>query len=362
MKKTYKLLLSLLIVIVMLVTTALPVLAEDNPYGNIEDLQKLNEEMMKNSPAAGALDMMDGMTTFMSIFFPLVLGLVIFIWVFMILSIRKAKELDQIMETISVSPTQENAEIALDKFSSIGGLRRFAISSGSDTRGVHFSMWRDIFNRVIVPSANIKTATKEALRQAMIRLNTRDLKPVQHIQSQAEADAEKHNFGAGGELNVWHNLKSLMGCDLYRDVKIYNSNTDSQIDAVVVDANKGIFLLEVKSNGGSKNADANRVITYHGLDSDPSNQIYRHEADFVTCFTGLNLQDKIKNLLVFSWPSSAARRTVDMSTFPETDYEIITVEQLLTYFKRQPANPLSEEERHQIATTLRSYSAESIIR
>lgn len=359
MKKTYKILLSLVIVIAMLVATALPVFADENPY---EELQKVNEEMMKNTSAGGVLDMMDGMTTFMSIFFPLVFGLIIAIWAFMFLLARKSKQLDKVMQAISVSPTQENAEIAVETFSKIGGLMRFAISSSSDTKGTHFSMWRDIFNRVVIPSANIKTATKEALRQAMLNLNTRNLDTVRHIQSQEEADAEKHNFGAGGELNVWHNLKTLMGCDLYRDVNIHNSNTGSQIDAVVVDANKGIFLLEIKSNGGSKNADGNRVITYHGLDNDPSNQIYRHEADFVACFANLNLQDKIKNLLVFSWPNTAARRSVDMSTFPETDYEIITVEQLLTYFKRQPANPLSEEERSQIANVLRKQSAESIIR
>jgi hypothetical protein len=149
---------------------------------------------------------------------------------------------------------------------------------------------------------------------------------------------------------------------VYRNVRIKNERTSSEIDAIIVDPNKGIFLLEIKSVGGEHKADGTKVISYKHLKEDPGNQIYRHEFDFKSYFPGLSLEGKIKNVLTFSWPHGDTRRLLDQTSFANTDYDVITVEQLIGYHRASPAVTVTESERGEIALKLRACSGECIIR
>ena len=124
----------------------------------------------------------------------------------------------------------------------------------------------------------------------------------------------------------------------------------------------GIFLFETKSIGGVFDVDGNKVIRYDQLREDPSNQIYRHEYDFVKYFADIGIGKRIKNFLVFSWPHHDTRRWVDNNTFPKTDYDIITVEQLGGFFRMQSHVAITREQRNAIAAKLKSCSGECIVR
>ena len=182
-----------------------------------------------------------------------------------------------------------------------------------------------------------------------------------HVVPESNEEGAKA-FGLGGEENVWHNLKTMLGCDVYRNVKIRNGDTASEIDAVVVSESKGIFLLEIKSVGGISDAVGNKIIAHNQLREDPSNQIYRHEADFIKYFDDVNISGKLKNVLVFSWPYGDTRRQLAINTFPKTEYGIITVEQLIAYFRAQPDAPLTQQERVQISSKLKVCSGESNVK
>lgn len=297
------------------------------------------------------------------------IALIAFGWKLVFSSLKKSRKLDDAMHKLAANPCQQTAEVAAAEFSNMKGLVRFNLASGGNKSGVHFDLWRDVFNRTVIPCRTIKTETKIALRQALVNLNTYGLLDVIPTQTPEEANEAAEAFGRGGEDNVWHNLKSLQGCDVYRNVRISNgyttsSNgcTTSEIDAVIVDANKGIFLIETKSIGGMRANDGNKVVAFNMLKQEPSNQIYRHEYDFTTYFAGLGIENKIKNVLVFSWPHNEESRHLDRSTLPQTDYDIITVEGLMRYHRMQPANPLSEQQRNILAEKLKSCSSEYIIR
>lgn len=288
------------------------------------------------------------------------------IFVLVFASIAKARKLDNAMHNISANPCQETAEAAVLQFTKINFFVRINLSMGSDSRGTHYTMWRDVFNHTVLPCPAIRMDTKEALRQALVRMNTHHLLPVAPVASAEEKaaaeKAAKDDFGAGGEANVWHNLKTMTGCDVYKDVKISTGATHSQIDAVVVDPQRGIYLVEVKSVGGVYAADGNKYINYNHLDQDPTNQIFRHENDFNAYIQELHLSDKLKNLLVFSWPDKEERRLLDRNSFPPMPYDMITLEQLLGYFRAQPLNPIPEPERKLLAEKLRNCSADYYIR
>lgn len=288
------------------------------------------------------------------------------IFVLVFASIAKARKLDNAMHNISATPCQQTAEAALAQFTKINFFVRINLSMGSDSRGTHYTMWRDVFNNTVIPSPAIRMDTKEALRQALVRMNTHHLLPVTPVVSREEKAAARKvaqdNFGAGGEANVWHNLKTMSNCDVYKDVKISTGDTHSQIDAIVVDPQRGIYLVEVKSVGGVQATDGNKYISYNHLDGDPTNQIFRHENDFNTCFRELGLSGNVKNLLVFSWPDKEERRLLDRNSFPAMPYDMITLEQLLGYFRAQPLNPIPEPERKLLAERLRNCSADYYIR
>lgn len=277
------------------------------------------------------------------------------VFITLVASIIKAKKLDSSIHNLTNNPCQATAEAAIKAFNGVKGLVRINLSLGGDSRGVHFTMWRDCFNRVVIPSRNIRPETKEALRQALVRMNTHSLLAVPN-EAQAKAAAEA--FGIGGEDNVWHNLKTLPGCDVYRNVRITNGNTASEIDAVIVDQNRGIFLVEVKSVGGVRGNDGNKYITYAELREDPTNQILRHRNDFTAFFSGMAAGTQIKSVLVFSWPYGDERRFVVPNSFPQVPYDIITVEQLLGYCQTQVGALLTNEERQMLADRLRPCSRE----
>ena len=287
--------------------------------------------------------------------FIIVPAFMICIVILLVASVIKSKRLDDAMTAIMRNPCQATAEAAVKEFSRVNGIVRFNLASGGDRKGVHFSMWRDCFNRVVIPAANIRVETKQALRDAMVRLNTHSLLEVVDF---AKAKAAAEQFGAGGEDNVWHNLKTLPGCDVYRNVRISNGATVSEIDAVVVDPNRGVFLMEIKSAGGVRAEDGNKYIFYTQLREDPTNQILRHRNDFVTYFGNVPMAAQAKSALVFSWPHGDERRFVATNTFPQVPYAILSVEQLLGYCQSQPAAPLSSEECKVLAERLRACSRE----
>lgn len=274
-------------------------------------------------------------------------------------TIRKSRKLVNAMSTLATNPCQKTAEIAANEFTKTN---RFAKANLSMNLGTHSSFWRDVFNNTVLPAGNINGETKEQLKQGLLHFSVSSLHNVVAVQSQEEAKEAAETFGAGGEDNVWHNLKALQGCDVYRNVKIRNGATASEIDAVIVDANKGIFLLEIKSVGGQKAADGNKYIMYNMLREDPSNQIYRHEFDFTSYFADMGIENKVKNVLVFSWPHGDERRLVIGDSFPKTGYDIITVEQLLGYLKAQSPVALSEYDRSQLAAKLKLCSGDHVIR
>ena len=322
---------------------------------------KLNDVLNNNDGSGLGSLISDGFIVFIvgSVLFGIFFVLVV-IW--MIATARKSRKLDSAMQAIVANPCQDTAEAAVEEFSNMNALLRFNLANGSDTRGVHFTMWREVFNFTVIPCRNIKSETKEALRQALIRLKTHSLKPVFATQTPEEAKEAAEAFGKGGEDNVWHNLRFEMDCDLYRNVKIRNGDTCSEIDAILVSESKGIFLFEIKSVGGKTAPGGNKVIEYDQLREAPSNQIYRHENDFIKYFADIDIGKKIKNVLIFSWPHSDTRRMVAHNTFPKTDYAIITVEQLGEFFRMQSDNPITKAQRSAIAAKLKSCSGDSILR
>ena len=339
---------------------------EDGENNTNNDKQKthsdLFDDLSEQTESSGIFSFMSGSFSIFGIFFVAVLTIIILVWILVISSIRKSKRLDKVMREILANPCQETAEAAVMEFSKINTFVRWNLSSGGDSRGVHFTMWREVFNNTVNPSPQIKNETKEALRKALISINVYGLNNVVQVYSQAEINEMRENFGMGGEENVWHNLKSLSGCDVYRNVKIRNEATASEIDAVIVDPNHGIFLVEVKSVGGKKMSDGHKYISYADLTEDPTNQIFRHQNDFIEYIADVNISSKIKNVLVFSWPKGSDRRFINKNTFPATPYEIITVEQLLGHCISQPMVGITENERLKIAEKLRDCSNDHIIR
>lgn len=277
-------------------------------------------------------------------------------------SVKKCIKLNNAMDILAANPCQKTAEAAASEFTNIKKSVRYMLSRGGRKDGVNFEMWREVFNYTVVPCSAIKRETKEALRQALQSVGTFGLRSTYAIQTPQEAKEAIETFSKGGEDNVWHNLKSLQGCDVYRNVRIFNGGTSSEIDAVIVDAEKGIFLIETKSVGGMRTENGNKVIAFDALKEDPSNQIYRHEYDFRTFFADLGIAENIKNVLVFSWPNNEERRVIDKKSFPETDYDIITVEELMRYHRTQSPNQLSEEQRTMLAAKLQSCCKDKIIR
>lgn len=273
------------------------------------------------------------------------------------------QKLDTAMQNIRAYPCQQTAVAAVEEFANLSTSDANHLANGGDRQGVHFNLWREVFNHTVIPCKNIRWETKDALRKALVRLNTYGLSNVIPTQTPEEAKAAAEAFGAGGEDNVWHNLKVLPGCDVYRNVRICNGSSASEIDAVIVDASKGIFLVETKSKGGIRTADGNKLIQYHQLKEDPSNQIYRHEFDFKTYFADLGIDHKVKNVLVFSWPNGDTRRILDRNSFPQEGYDLITVEQLISYHRSQPSTAIvSDYERHALAARLKLCSSECVIR
>lgn len=307
---------------------------------------------------------------------------------------QKGRQLDRAMCALKERPCGETAEAAVREFSRVNRLVRFAMSLGGDSTGVHFDYWRQVFNGIVIPSDNISDTTKRALKDVLLRFGTRDLRMVKtnhvfdrhrHIAKEQdmmhremrffeddanmfaeELDGEEaaRAFGEGGEESVWHNLQTLAtrpDCDVYRNVRIRNAGTTSEIDAVVVAENGGVFLLEIKSFGGKRGTDHYKHITFDTLKEDPSNQIVRHQLDFIAYFKELNLAECITNVLVFSWPHKDERRIVDRKTFSHMPCEVLSVEQLLSYLTTQTKHSLSAETRQAIAAKLVRVSGKKIV-
>jgi len=334
--------------------------------------------------------------SFVSLALPIVFCIIFLVFVLVIASAIKSKQLDNAMHHLSTNPCEETAQYAVRKFSRINFFVRWNLSLGSDTRGVHFTYWKSVFNGKVIPSKNIEKATKEKLRAALVKLNTWDLLHVNPISAKdyarrraRELDMEEHKmhgrmedtfdnqpwdedddriaaeiFGKDGEDHVWHNLKTLAtrsDCDVYRNVRIRNAGTTSEIDAVVVAENGGVFLLEIKSLGGKRGTDNYKHIAFNTLKEDPSNQIVRHQLDFIAYFKELNLTECITNVLVFSWPHNDERRIVDRETFSHMPCEVLSVEQLLNYLTTQTKHRLSAETRQAIAAKLGGISGQKSI-
>lgn len=178
------------------------------------------------------------------------------------------------------------------------------------------------------------------------------------------AEEKWREFGALGEDHVWEKLKKLQECDVYRNVRVRNGGVSSEIDAIIVDAIKGIFLIETKSNGGKYllKGEKAKTVTYAMLDKDHSDQIAKHNKDFKNHFDNLQIEDKVTDVLVFSWPENDVRRVLAKETFPQTEYDVITVEQLGEFLRAQSDNPLTNQQRNTIAARLKSCSEDWIIR
>lgn len=320
---------------------------------------------------------------------PIVLVIMGLLFVVVIASAVKSRQLDAAMRQLSAHPCEETAQEAARVFRRINFFVRWNLSLGSDSRGVHFSLWKHVFNAKVIPSQNIKKSTKEELRAALVKLNTWDLLHVNPIgpkdyarrrayELDREERAQKHTaegrdrrereeeenrlaaeaFGKGGEDNVWHNLQTLatrLDFDIYRNVRIRNQNTTSEIDAVVVTEQGGIFLLEIKSCGGKKASDGIKHVGHTTLREDPSNQIIRHQLDFTACFASLGLADAVTNVLVLSWPHGEERRVVDADTFAGQPYDAIAVDGLLAYLTTQKKHTVSRETKAKIAEKLSAF-------
>jgi hypothetical protein len=277
-------------------------------------------------------------------------------------SIGKARKLDTAMANIQANPCQETAEAAVKEFTKINKFVKMNLSMGGDNRGTHFTMWRETFNRVVIPCNKITPETKRALRLALISMTTHGLLDVQTPEAAKEA---AQAFGTGGEDNVWHNLKALhaMGkYDVYRDVNLKTVAGNSQVDAIVVAENGGVFLLEVKSAGGKRNFNGVKMVSYQDLAEDPGNQILRHKAAFLGIMSDCGISDEqIRNVLVLSYPHGEERRMVDYSSFPSSCYQPVSVDGLLEFItgKNQPV--LTMETRKAISAKLMFCAKESLV-
>lgn len=114
---------------------------------------------------------MGGFFSVFSVFFIAILLIVVF-------SVAKAVALNSVMRRLGEEPTQENAELAVAEFTRINPIIRWNLSLACDSQGVSFTMWRAVFNNNVIPSKKIRWETKEALRKAMIRVNTYGLRHV----------------------------------------------------------------------------------------------------------------------------------------------------------------------------------------
>ena len=313
------------------------------------------------------VDIYTGIFALPIIMFVLIFSLCMVIFTHIVLAIVKSQKINKAMREISFLPNEQTVYQAIDVLENTKGLVKYMVSSAGRSRGVHFEMWRDVFNNVVIPCSYIKPEVKRELREQLVKFNTYGLRnvtathnpvrtPVQTTaQTPEEAQLAAKNFGIGGEDNVWHNLKVLASqptCDVYRNVKIDNGTTSSEIDAVIVDENKGVFLIEIKSLGGRRAVDGFKHIAFSDLKYDPSNQIIRHQYDFTSCFSDINLNGKVRNVLVFSWPNGEERRIVDKATFSSMPYDVISIEQLLTYYQTSSSLAITSEERKLIASRM----------
>ena len=310
-----------------------------------------------------AFDYMSVPTFFVSLF----ICLWFFLFVNAILGVIKGQKINRAMQRLSNMPNEQTAYEAIDELKSTFAIVRFMVSLSGRREGIRFEMWRDIFNNIVIPCGYIRPEVKRELREQLVKFNTYGLRnvtathnpvrtPVQTpAKTPEEAQLAAKNFGVGGEDNVWHNLKVLASqptCDVYRNVKIDNGTTSSEIDAVIVDENKGVFLIEIKSLGGRRAVDGFKHIAFSDLKYDPSNQIIRHQYDFTSCFSDMNLNGRVRNVLVFSWPNGEERRIVDKATFSSMPYDVISIEQLLTYYQTSNSTPITSEERKLIASKM----------
>ena len=304
------------------------------------------------------------------IFIPvaIVFGIVVLAFILIIASSVASRRLDNAMQQLGANPCDHTAEAAVQAFTHINPIVRWNLSLGSDTRGVHFTLWKHVFNTAVVPSQRIKHETKVQLRAALVRVNTwgllsvsgtdlhgttrmqatekrmdrlsrehaRAFAPPKPIKAVTHLSAEE--FGQGGEDNVWHNLKTLAtrkDIDIYRNVRIRNQSTTSEIDAVVVTEQGGIFLLEIKACGGHWGSDDTKHVAFKDLRENPSNQIIRHQLDFNACFATEDVQACVTNALVISWPHTEDPRVVDMETFTDPLYDVVPLDGLLAYLTTQ---------------------------
>lgn len=149
-----------------------------------------SQDMIKdiiNNDSSGTGSIMSGGFIAFAIIGSLFAVFFIFVVVLLIATAQKSKKLDSAMQALANNPCQATAEAAVEEFSNINALLRFNISNGSDTRGIHFTMWREVFNSTVFPCRAIRPETKDALRTALVRLNTHSLKQVNITSAAGEA-------------------------------------------------------------------------------------------------------------------------------------------------------------------------------
>lgn len=148
--------------------------AEGTSYVAFVALGGMSQIYCYHVEEAGFFSFLSGIGIWSFIVFCLILG----VFVLLIASVIKSVKLDRAMRAVSSHPCEETARAALEEFSKINPIVRFNLSMGSDTRGVHFTYWRSVFNSVIAPSSAISGETKQALKESLERLNTWGLRSV----------------------------------------------------------------------------------------------------------------------------------------------------------------------------------------
>ncbi len=227
-------------------------------------------------------------------------------------ALEQASRLDRAFQTVISNPCEATAVALLNELNSVDELFKFGMSNG---RGVNTALWKNTFNSYIVNNNGIKTETKLAIREALIRLS------VDHLSRVVDTKA----IGDAGEANVWFSLSRLAAnapLNAFFSVRLpYNNPGSQEIDNIIV-CSKGVLLVEIKT----KLPGDGRVVTSAEIPN-PYEQISEHENAFVKNFGNI----PHRNLLVLSYPKNQFVQ-YDMSTFPPNDkYTTLTVDTLYEY-------------------------------
>lgn len=300
-------------------------------------------------------------------FIPLVCA---FLWMIYICTRFAAK-----IKELHRNPCQETADALLGLMQDWGNFTHLLLRSNMIKFGVKSAMIRETYNRGVYPNRQIAIPTKQRLYLHFIRLNIWDLRepsfPAKTTQT-AQPAGNSDDHGKLGEENVWRTIKDLPNLgqfDVFFDVNI----AGSQIDAVVVAQNGGVFLMEVKSWGGQyvttpRNEEEKRkmvkIVSYDLTNPDMirvPGQLAHHRSSFNRVFSGLQLSDRqIHDVLVISYPYNDTVRVVDANSFPE-DYRVVAVHDLTNWLPKQTAPALTAAQRQQLVTVFGQNSQKKCI-